>query len=83
VENYPSSTSSVVAFIPCRGNVLTEPLPSNKSEINFTEPFLATIGGIHIQTHRLMGRIMKYAVDMGTVAMTWNILDLIKIGAGI
>jgi hypothetical protein len=32
--------------IHCRGNVFTEPLPSND-------------GGIHIQTHRLMGGIYK------------------------
>jgi hypothetical protein len=47
--------------------VLTEPLPSNKGGIYFTEQFLVTIGGIHIQTHRLMDGIVDYAAEMGSV----------------
>jgi hypothetical protein len=30
-----------------------------------------------------MGGIMNYAVEIGSVAMTWNISGLIRIGAGI
>jgi hypothetical protein len=52
-----------------RGNVFTEPLPSNDK-------------GIHIQTHRPMGGFMKYAVEMGSGAMIY-IPSLIKIGPGI
>jgi hypothetical protein len=43
-----------------RGNVSTEPLPSNDKGI-FTEPsrYLATKAGLHIPTHRLMEGIFN------------------------
>jgi hypothetical protein len=43
---------------------------------------LATIGGIHIQTHRLLGRIYEVRVETGSVAMMY-ITSLIEIGSGI
>jgi hypothetical protein len=46
-------------------NVFTEPLPSNDR-------------GIHIQTHRLVGGIMKKAVDMGSGVIIY-IPSVIKI----
>jgi hypothetical protein len=49
--------------------VFKEPLPSNER-------------GIHIQTHRMMGGIMKYAVEMDSVAMIY-IPRFIKNGSGI
>jgi hypothetical protein len=41
-----SSNYAIVAYIRCRDNAFTEPLPSNDR-------------GIHIQTHRLMGGIYE------------------------
>jgi hypothetical protein len=43
---------------------------------------LATIGGIHIQTHRLIGGFMKYAVEMGSGVMIY-IPSFITTGSGI
>jgi hypothetical protein len=44
IENDASNNTSIVACNLCRGNVFTEPLPSNG-------------GGMHIQTHRLMAGV--------------------------
>jgi hypothetical protein len=44
--NDASNNSPITACIRCRGNVSTEPLPSNDM-------------GIHIQTHKLKGEIYK------------------------
>jgi hypothetical protein len=52
----------------CRGNVFTEPLPSNDR-------------GIHIQAYWWKG-FMKYAEEMGSGAMIY-IPSFIKIGSGI
>jgi hypothetical protein len=41
IENYASDSSSIAAYIACRKNVFTEPLPSNGKVID-------------IQMHRLM-----------------------------
>jgi hypothetical protein len=53
----------------CRDNAFTEPLPSK-------------VVGIHIQTHRLMGEFMKYAVEMGSCAVI-RIPNFVKFGSGI
>jgi hypothetical protein len=55
-QTHVSDNSSVVACILCRG----ENLPSR---------CLAAKGGIHIQTHRLMGGMLMYAVKIGSDAM--------------
>jgi hypothetical protein len=52
-----SKNSSTVACILCRGNVFTEPLPSNDKR--------------HTHTHRLMGGVYEVAVKMGSVAVTY------------
>jgi hypothetical protein len=49
--------------------MLSEPFPSNES-------------GIHMQTHRPMGGILKYSVEMGSFAMTYT-PSFIKLGPGI
>jgi hypothetical protein len=42
------------------------------AEVTFLQSrCLATIGGIPIQTHRQMGGIMKYAVEVGSGAMIY------------
>jgi hypothetical protein len=47
----------------------------------FTEPLPCNDRGIHIQTHRLRGGFMKYAVEMGSGAMIY-IPCFIKIYSG-
>jgi hypothetical protein len=54
-----------------------------KGGIHFTEPLPSNNMGIHIQTHKLMGGFMKYAVEMGSGAMIYYIPSSIKIGSGI
>jgi hypothetical protein len=68
IEN-DALNSSLVAYIRYRWNVFIEPLPSNDR-------------GIQIQTHGLIGGIMKYAVEMGSVDVIY-IPSFIKIGIGI
>jgi hypothetical protein len=58
-----------------RGNIFTEPLPSNDRGY-----FTATNDKrIQIQTHRLVGGICKYADEMGSGAMMY-IPNFIKTG---
>jgi hypothetical protein len=63
------TTRPTIACIRYRGNVCTEPLPRNDM-------------GIDIQTHKLMGEIMKCAVEMGSGDMIY-IPSFITIGSGI
>jgi hypothetical protein len=55
--------------IRCRGNILTESLPSNDK-------------GIQILAHRLVRGIFKYTVETGSGAMI-DIPSFIKIGSEI
>jgi hypothetical protein len=48
----------------------------------FTEPLSTNDKRLHIHTHRPMEGFMKYAVEMGSVAMI-NIRSFIKIGSGL
>jgi hypothetical protein len=65
-----------------RGNVFTEPLPSNdKGDFYRTEPLPSNNRGIHIQTHRVTGGILK-AVEMGPGAVIC-VTSFIKIGSGV
>jgi hypothetical protein len=57
------------ACIHCHGNVFTESLPSNEREI-------------HVQTHRQMGEIIKYTVEVGSGAMIY-LPSFIKIDSDI
>jgi hypothetical protein len=56
-------------------------LPSNDRGI-FTELLPRNDRGIHIQTHRLVGEIFNYAVEMGSGAVIY-VPSFIKIGLGI
>jgi hypothetical protein len=44
---------------------------ATKEGLTLPSRCLATIGGIHIQTHRLMVRIYDIAAEMGSVAMIY------------
>jgi hypothetical protein len=57
-QTHVSDHSSVVACILSRGK-------------NLLSRCLAAKGGIHIQTHRLMGGILIYAVKIGSDAMIY------------
>jgi hypothetical protein len=51
VKEIHRQISSIVTRICCRGNVFTEPLPSNeRGEYVLPSLCLATIGAIHVQT---------------------------------
>jgi hypothetical protein len=52
IENDASNSSSIVVCVPYRGNVSTEPLPSNGRGI-FTEPLPSSYRGIHRQQRDL------------------------------
>jgi hypothetical protein len=59
MENDASNNYSIVTCIRCRGNVFTEPLPSNNR-------------WIHIQTRSYWEGFMKYATEMGSRVMIYN-----------
>jgi hypothetical protein len=48
--SFDTTRTAYKIILPCRGNVLTEPLPSNEH---------LTIGGIHIQTCRVMAGVYE------------------------
>jgi hypothetical protein len=64
-----------------RGNVFTEPLPSNNRTI-FTEPLPATIGRYIYRYTDWWEIFMKYAVEMGSGAMMY-VPSFIQIGSAI
>jgi hypothetical protein len=73
IENYPSSISSIVACICCRGNTSTEPLPSRCK-------------GIQTQTDRrdLLNTPLRWAqVSWCTCQVSWRLVQAFKIWWGI
>jgi hypothetical protein len=58
IENDTSNEYSV-ACIRCRGNMFTEPLPSNEKRIHLTERLRINERGIHTEEYRLMGEIYE------------------------
>jgi hypothetical protein len=73
VINDMSNNSSILVCTCGRRNVFTKPSPSSDGGGG---------GGIHIRAHRLLGGIMKFAIEMGSGAMIY-IPIFIKIGSGI
>jgi hypothetical protein len=70
IQNDASNKHSIVVFIRCHGNVFTEPMPCND-----------TRGYTYGHEDWWQG-FMKYAVEMGSVAMIY-IPSSMKIGSGI
>jgi hypothetical protein len=60
-QSQASNNSSILARIRRRGNVFTEPLTSNERKNTLSSHCIATIGAIHIQTHRpvLVWKLLK------------------------